>query len=58
MTDKKHLTHDELLAGVNCVSLINEPIDFVVVEAVREETATDRARRIWGMTNDEKEPVK
>ena len=31
------------------VSLINQPIDFVVVEAVREETAEERARRRWGM---------
>jgi hypothetical protein len=29
-------------------------VDFVIVEAVVEETAEARARRIWGM--DEKEP--
>ena len=50
----KWATYDALVAGrVPTISLLNEPIDysvdFVVVEAVKEETALDRAHRRWGM---------
>jgi hypothetical protein len=48
MTNKDK-RYDDLLAGEIAVSFINEPFDFTVVEAVREETAEERARRKWGM---------
>jgi hypothetical protein len=31
------------------ISFINEPIDFTVVEVVPEETAREKANRIWKM---------
>jgi len=49
----RKLTFEEMIAAPAQVSLIFEPIDFevdfVVVEAVREETAVERARRRWRM---------
>jgi hypothetical protein len=51
----KRPTHEQLLAGdVNCVSIINEPLDYVVDFAVKE-TARERADRIWRMKEERKE---
>jgi hypothetical protein len=42
------LTFEQLIEGeVYCRSIINEPIDFVVDFAVKNESALDRARRRW-----------
>jgi hypothetical protein len=41
---------DDLLCRVPMVSLLNEPIDYSVVEVVVEpETARQRADRVWKM---------
>jgi hypothetical protein len=46
----KWLTFEQLLAADTQVSLINEPVDFVVdfaAEEPKRESATERALRIW-----------
>ena len=51
-------THEQLIAGdVYTTSLVNEPVDFVVDFVVKPkgETATERARRRWGMEPDQHE---
>jgi hypothetical protein len=52
MPDKR--SYDELLA-LPTRSWINQPIDYSV-DFVVGETALERAHRLWGMNDDEKEP--
>jgi hypothetical protein len=54
----KHFTHEELLAGkVPTLSLINEPLDYVVDFAVKE-SARERARRRWHMNEEGNDETK
>jgi hypothetical protein len=49
----KWLTHEQLLAAETPVSIINEPVDFVVdfAKEPKRESATERAMRIWFKQN-------
>jgi hypothetical protein len=49
VTTRPWLTWEQLLAGVEMVSIINEPIEECVVDFTVEESAEARARRRWGM---------
>jgi hypothetical protein len=44
------LTWEQLLVGVETVSIINEPIDECVVDFAVDKSAEAKARRRWGIT--------
>jgi hypothetical protein len=51
----KRITFEEMMEAPTPKTFVSEAIDFEVDFVVREETPTQRARRIWKMPEEEKE---